>query len=126
MRWRAVLYGAAAFLAAHAVERVQWASWFADRSMVPWFTNSGRAVLMTMVFMAAAEIVGGSPARTRRELMFGAANVAGGGIVAMIAALIATGMGTLGPIVIVVGAVLVIAGAFAATPIVVVLSRDRR
>src|SRR4051812_29168917 len=90
MRWRAVLCGAAAFLAAHTVERVEWASWFADHSMVAWFTNSGRAVLMTMAFMAVAEVVGGGPAKSRTELIAGAANVAGGGIVAMIAALIAT------------------------------------
>ncbi len=94
--------------------------------MVPWFTNSGRAVLVTMLFMFVAETVGGYPARNRRELIVGATNVAGGGIVAMIAALIATGIGTLGPIVIIVGGVLVIAGAFAGTPIVAMLSRNRR
>jgi hypothetical protein len=126
MRWRAVLYGAAAFLLAHAAERALWNEWFADRSLVPWFTNSGRAVLVTMVAMLLAELLGGYPARNRRELFTGAANVAGGGVTAMIAALAGTRTGTLGPIVMIVGAVLVIAGAFAGTPFVAVLSRHKR
>lgn len=123
LRWRAILWGAAAFLVAHYVERALWTSWFVDNtSMIPWFTNSGRAVIVTVVCIFVAEILSGTPQRDRGELMLGAANVSGGGIVTMIVALFATGAGTIAPLVIIIGGALVIAGAFAGTLMVRALS----
>lgn len=113
VRWQSVLMGAAAFLAAHLVERVMWMSWFADSSIVPWFTNSGRAVAVTMSLMAVAGALSALAAHDRSERMHRAASTAGGGTVALIIALTVTGPGTIFPLAIVIGAALIIAGVFA-------------
>lgn len=112
--------GATAFLTAHLTERLLWTSFFGDGavSTVAWFTNSGRAVLFTVTCVAVASLIAGVAARERRDLVVVAANVAGGGIVAMLVALGATGVGTIFPLVIVIGGALVIAGAFAGALIV--------
>ncbi len=115
LRWRAILYGAAAFLIAHTIERFLWARFFSagNAALPAWFLNSGRAVLFTAICLAIAGLVVGAMARDRRELLAGAANVAGGGIVAMIVALFTGGPGTIFPLVIIAGGALVIAGSFA-------------
>jgi hypothetical protein len=47
-RWKDVLLGGAAFLAAHAVEVWAWRTWFAPAGdFAAWFLNSGRAVAFT-------------------------------------------------------------------------------
>ncbi len=123
VRWRSVFAGAAAFLLAHLVERLLWASWFADQSMVAWFTNSGRAVLVTMLFVFAAEAISGTPERDRRQIVCGAAGVSAGAIVTMFVTLMVVGPGTIAPIVIVADSVLLIAAAFAGAVLVMLLSR---
>src|SRR5437763_10617386 len=47
--------GAAAFLAAHALDARHWSDWF-NGEYEPWFLNSGRAVLFTLglLWMASA------------------------------------------------------------------------
>lgn len=90
-----------------------WLQWFADQSMVAWFTNSGRAVLVTVGFMFVAGLLSGLRTRDRRERMLGAANVAGGGILALVVALMLSGAGTIFPLVIIIGAMLIIAGTYA-------------
>ncbi len=126
IRWRSVFSGAAAFLLAHLLERYLWASWFADRSMVAWFTNSGRAVLVTVLFVFAAAAISGTPERDRREVVRGAASVAAGAIVTMMIALMIVGPGTIAPIVIVADSLLIIAAAFAGALMVMLLSRGAR
>jgi hypothetical protein len=121
-----VFSGAAAFLLAHLLERYLWASWFADRSMVAWFTNSGRAVLVTVLFVFAAAAISGTPERDRREVVRGAASVAAGAIVTMMIALMIVGPGTIAPIVIVADSLLIIAAAFAGALMVMLLSRGAR
>jgi len=113
LRWQWVLMGAVAFLAAHVLERMMWLQWFADQSMVAWFTNSGRAVLVTVGFMFVAGFLSNLRTRDRQERMLGAANVAGGGILALVVALVMSGAGTIFPLVIIIGAVLIIAGTYA-------------
>ena len=45
LRWTSLVLGAATFLAAHAVERALWRSWFSTE-WEPFFMNSGRAVAL--------------------------------------------------------------------------------
>jgi hypothetical protein len=127
LRWRAILYGAAAFLVAHTIERFMWASFFSAGDAVhpAWFLNSGRAALFTALSVAVAGVVVGAMARDRRELFAGAANAAGGGIVAMIVALFVSSPGTIFPLVILIGGALVIAGTFAGALVALALSAKR-
>lgn len=111
VRWQGVLSGAVAFLTAHSLEWLKWSAWFADQSLVPWFTNSGYAVLLTMAFMMVAGLVTGSSAPDRRERLPSVVSVSIGGIVAMIAALAITGTGTIGVVVTIVGGALLTLGA---------------
>lgn len=113
VRWQGVLSGAVAFLAAHCLEWLQWTRWFADQSLVAWFTNSGRAVVVTMAFMFVAGLVAGGSTTDRRERMPAVVSVSLGGIVAMIATLLVTGAGSIGPLVVIIGGALLIAGALA-------------
>lgn len=115
LRWQTVLLGAAAFLTAHIIERTMWTAWFADRSLVPWFTNSGGAVLVTVTFMFVAGIAAGRGGRNRDERLHGAIGVAVGGVATMLVALVASDTGRLVPIAFTIGAVLIIAGVFAGT-----------
>jgi hypothetical protein len=118
LRWRPVLAGAAAFLAAHVVEQFLWTAWFGGAGIKAWFLNSGRAVVATMLCVCVAEVISGYPERDRRELMRGAAGVAGGGIVAMVVTLAVNGPGTIWPLVLIIGGALVIAAAFAGAVVV--------
>lgn len=115
LRWRAVLYGAAAFLIAHTIERIWWTSFFASGGAAhsAWFLNSGRAVLFTAISVAVAGLVVGRMVSDRRDLIAGAASAAGGAIAAMIVVLFTIGPGTIFPLVIIIGGALVIAGTFA-------------
>lgn len=127
LRWQAILYGAAAFLVAHTIERMMWVSFFAagDTAHPAWFLNSGRAALVTAISLAVAGLVVGRSLSDRRELIPCAANVAGGGIVAMIVTLLVMGPGTIFPLVIIIGGALVIAGAFAGALVASALSAKR-
>jgi hypothetical protein len=49
----AFVVGVLAFLTAHALEVMQWASWFGGEHE-PWFLNSGRAVLVTLAWVGCA------------------------------------------------------------------------
>ena len=118
LRWRAILLGAAAFLSAHAIERAMWTRWFADeQAWTPWFTNSGRAVLLTMACVAVAGVVAGVLSRSRRALVPSGANVSGGGILALIFALFVSDAGTIAPVVAIIGGAVVIAAAYAGTAV---------
>ena len=108
LRWRGVVLGAAAFLAAHAVLVAKWAAWFGGQ-WEPWFLNdSGRAVALTAAILFAAALAASLLwALDRGDAIVHGVNVAAGAAAAMIGVLVAIGPGTIFPIVIV--AVMVIA-----------------
>ena len=110
-RWISFGLGAAAFLAAHAVERARWRSWF-SAEWEPFFMNSGRAVAFTAVCVLIAGLIAGLLARDRRDALIHAGNVAAGAAAAMIVTLFATGPGTLFPIAIVLGIAILAAGSY--------------
>ncbi|MEI6245121.1 MAG: hypothetical protein WCQ64_08740 [Acidobacteriota bacterium] len=125
-RWRALLSGAAAFLLAHIIERARWTTWFTDaQSLVPWFTNSGRAVGFTVACVFVAALLSGRRERDRDEWMWHAAYVSGGSVAALVVALIASDAGTIAPLVVIVGGALVTAGAYAGSFVVRALSVRR-
>jgi|SRR5579871_5956048 len=100
--WLDVGLGAAAFAAAHLVERTFWAAAFEPAAVhPPWFLNSARAVAFAAAWFFAIGII---VARARRaDGLAGAAAAAAGAIAAMVAILVAIGPGTIFPIAIAVG-----------------------
>ncbi len=104
--WREGAAGAAAFAAAHLVERWRWTEWFGGAGEhAPWFLNSGRAVAFTA---AALFIVGAIGARSLGGAgRAGGIAMAAGAVTSMIVVLTIVGPGTLFPIVIGVGAAIV-------------------
>ena len=121
LRWRSVVLGAAAFLAAHAVLVAKWATWFGGR-WEPWFLNdSGRAVAMTAAVLFVAALAAGLLwARDRGDAIVHGVNVAAGAAAAMTGVLVAVGPGTIFPIVIVGGVVIALASTGAASVLVAV------
>lgn len=119
MRWSSLVLGAAAFLAAHAVEVVMWTAWFSPQ-FKPFFTNSGRSIAFTAACALIAGLVAGTRAKDQRDVLIHAGNVAAGAAIAMTAALFWVGPGNLFPIVIALGsailAVCSFLGALAALP----------
>jgi hypothetical protein len=108
-----MLYGAAAFLLAHAVEWQFWDAYFGRPGRDAWFLNTGQATGWTVICVAVAALIGGLGTSDRRELITAAANVAAGATVAMAATLFTIGPGTIFPLVIVIGGALLTAAAFA-------------
>ena len=83
LRWTSLVLGAATFLAAHAVERAMWTSWF-SAEWKPFFMNSGRAVAFTAACVLIAGLVAALLARDRRDALIHAGNVAAGAAAVMI------------------------------------------
>ena len=111
LRWTGLVLGAAAFLAAHAVERALWRSWF-SAEWEPFFMNSGRAVLFTAACVLIAGLLAALLARDRGDALIHAGNVAAGAAAVMIATLFSAGPGTLFPIAIVIGIVILAIGSY--------------
>jgi hypothetical protein len=116
LRWRSVVLGAAAFLAAHAVLVAKWAAWFGGQ-WEPWFLNdSGPAVVLTAAILFVAALAASLLwARDRGDAIVQGVNVAAGSAAAMMGVLAAIGPGTIFPIAIVVGIVIALASTFAAS-----------
>jgi uncharacterized membrane protein len=129
IRWKSVLLGAIAFLAAHVVESAAWTTWF-HGEYAPWFLNSGRAVAFTAGSLLIIGLVAGINTSAWRDSMITAGNFLAGAVAAMIVVLFAVGPGTLFPIAIVIGvAVLGVssaAGVFAGSALRSGLSRSSR
>lgn len=119
LRWRSVVLGAAAFLAAHAVLVAKWAAWFGGR-WEPWFLNdSGPAVVLTAAILFVAALAAGLLwARDRGDAIVHGVNVAAGAAAAMMGVLAAVGPGTIFPIALVVGTVIALASTVAAAVLV--------
>src|SRR5215212_10783906 len=111
LRWTSVLLGAATFLAAHAVERAWWRSWF-SAEWEPFFLNSGRAVAFTAACVLIAGLLAALLARDRRDALIHAGNVTAGAVAVMIVTLFSAGPGTLFPIAIVLGTVILAVGSY--------------
>ena len=111
LRWTSLVLGAAAFLAAHAVERALWRSWFSSE-WEPFFMNSGRAVLFTAACVLIAGLLAALLARDRGDALIHAGNVTAGAAAVMIMTLFSTGPGTLFPIAIVLGLVVLAVGSY--------------
>ena len=109
LRWTSLALGAATFLAAHAVERAFWRSWF-SAEWEPFFMNSGRAVALTAACILIAGLLAALLARDRRDALVHAGNVTAGAAAVMIFTLFAAGPGTLFPIAIVLGIVILAVG----------------
>jgi hypothetical protein len=111
--WLPVGAGFFAFIAAHLVEAAAWRPWFRG-DHVPWFLNSGRAVLFTAAVLFVVGVVAG--ARGERPLAQGS-KVGAGGVAAMIVVFLTRDAGTIFPIVLAIGTSIVgavsIAGAVA-------------
>ena len=77
LRWRSVVFGAAAFLAAHAVLVAKWATWFGGQ-WEPWFLNdSGPAVVLTAAILFVAALAASLLwARDRGDAIVHGVNVA--------------------------------------------------
>jgi hypothetical protein len=107
IRWIGFAVGFLTFLAAHAIEVMQWARWFGG-AHEPWFLNSGPAVLFTLGCVCAASgivaLLNASPRKVR------GITIAGGSFVAMTTMLflMKEGPGTIFPIVMVAGGVLIL------------------
>jgi hypothetical protein len=115
MRWTSLVLGAATFLAAHAIERAAWQSWFGPANS-PWFLNSGRAVAFTTACILVAGVLAGVFSRDRDDALVHGGNVAAGAVVAMAVVLfLGPGPGTIFPIVLVIGTVIVAMSSFAGT-----------
>jgi hypothetical protein len=119
LRWRSVVFGAAAFLAAHAVLVAKWAAWFGGQ-WEPWFLNdSGRAVAVTAAILFVAALAASLLwARDRGDAIVHGVNVAAGAAAAMIGVLAAIGPGTIFPIVLVGGIIIALASTVAASVLV--------
>jgi hypothetical protein len=106
MTWlKNLVLGAAAFLAAHAVEVYRWRDWFdATGGQPPWFLNSGTAIVLTAAAVALAAAGGAmlwaSSGREAGQQSFG---VAGGAALAMATTLVVIGPGNIFPIVLIIG-----------------------
>ena len=111
LRWTSLALGAATFLAAHAVERAFWRSWF-SAEWEPFFMNSGRAVALTAACILIAGLLAALLARDRRDALIHAGNVTAGSAAVMILTLFSTGPGTLFPIAIVIGIAILAAGSY--------------
>jgi len=104
-RWTSVLVGGAAFTVGHLVQALAWQTWF-HGTYDPWFLNSGRAVVFTVVLLVVAGAI--VSAADRRESIVRGANAAAGALAAMIVILAVVGPGTLFPIAIAFGAVIAV------------------
>jgi hypothetical protein len=93
-----VLFGLAAFAAAHAIEGAMWAQWFGG-AHAPWFLNSGPAVGFTIAWMFVLSLIGGLLGLAGSMMLVGA-------LLAMATLLIWTGQDTLFPIAMTIGGVL--------------------
>jgi hypothetical protein len=105
--------GAAAFTAAHAIERVAWNA-FNPRFPTPWFLNAGRATALTAaaIFVAALLVA----MLVRSEPLTGIAHgisTAVGAMIAMFVVLMFIGPGNLWPIVLMIGSSIVVVSAAA-------------
>jgi hypothetical protein len=129
IRWKSVLLGAIAFLAAHLIESAAWTTWF-HGEYAPWFLNSGRAVAFTAGLLLIIGLAAGINTVAWRDSMITAGNVLAGAVAAMIVVLFAVGPGTLFPIAIVIGAAVLgvssAAGVFAGAALRSGLSRSSR
>ena len=119
IRWKGLLLGAAAFLAAHLVVRARWTDWFGGRHE-PWFLNSGTAVAFTAACLFVAGIAAtvafarGDP----DDRMVYAVNVAAGAVLAMASVLLIVGPGTIFPIALAIGAAIALFSAAAGAVVV--------
>jgi hypothetical protein len=107
MTWlKNLTLGAAAFLAAHAVEVSRWRQWFdPSGAHQPWFLNTGSAAAFTAASVAIAGAVGASlwamtPQKARQQSLA----LAAGAALALAITLWAIGPGSIFPVVIVAGA----------------------
>ncbi|HEY7289528.1 MAG TPA: hypothetical protein VH583_06790 [Vicinamibacterales bacterium] len=91
--------GLAAFFAVHAVEAAMWSAWFGGLH-VPWFLNSGRAIVFAASCLFGIAAVAGA-------VSLPALATAAGAITAMVLILIRIGGSTIFPIVIVGGGLVV-------------------
>ncbi|MBZ5559624.1 MAG: hypothetical protein LAO77_20340 [Acidobacteriia bacterium] len=118
-RWKDVVFGALAFVGAHAVEAAAWRSWFAPGGdYAAWFLNSGRAVAFTAVCLFVVSLLGSAlGAADQRDSLVRGAYFSGGAVASMTVVLIVVGPGTIWPIVLVGGAAIIsacaVAGAYA-------------
>jgi hypothetical protein len=112
-RWKEVVLGAAAFLAAHTVEVWAWRTWFAPAGhFAAWFLNSGRAVAFTGVCLFVVSAINSAfRSADQGESLIRGACFSGGAAAAMTVVLFVTGPGTIWPIVLVSGAAIVAASA---------------
>ena len=115
LRWTSLVSGAGAFLAAHAVERAAWLSWFGP-AYSPWFLNSGRAVAFTAGCVLVAGLLASALARDRDDALVHGGNVAAGAAVAMgFVLFLGPGPGTISPVVLLIGTVIVAVSGVAGT-----------
>jgi hypothetical protein len=125
--WKALMLGAATFVACHAIEVARWQTWFDGGEQAPWFLNDGnRAVLFTMGGLFVATLIGGVRwTRRQGDALVHAANVAAGAAIAMTALLVTgpEGPGNLFPIAIAIGAFALLLSSFAAAAIVAAMRR---
>lgn len=104
--------GVAAFLAAHFLEVAAWSA-FGAPAHEPWFLNSGRAVLVTVVLLFLTSAAIGW--RTRQPWPGPASRVTAGAGVAALGVAFVTGPGTLFPIVVVAALAVIAIAVFAGT-----------
>ena len=107
MTWlKNLVLGAAAFLAAHAVEVFRWRQWFdSSGAHQPWFLNAGSAAAFTAASVAIAGAAGAALwARTPQKARQQSLALAAGAALAMAITLWSIGPGTIFPLVIVAGA----------------------
>jgi hypothetical protein len=111
LRSTSLALGAAAFLAAHAVEMALWTSWFSTQ-WEPFFMNSGRAVAFTAACVLIAGLLAALFASDRRDALIHAGNVTAGAAAVMVFTVFWTGPGTLFPIAIVLGIAILAVGSY--------------
>jgi len=109
-RWKEVVLGGAAFLAAHAVQVWAWRAWFAPAGdFAAWFLNSGRAAAFTAACLFVVSAISSAfGSADRRDSLVRGAYFSGGAVAVMTVVLFITGPGTIWPIVLVAGAAIVI------------------
>lgn len=114
VRWRAAVYGAVAFLAAHVIIQMQWPILAGAHVGEPaWFANSSGSLIVAVLAMVAAGFGAARGIRDGNERTLAAVNVSVGGVTAMIAAMLVVGGGTIAPLAALLSGAMLVAGTFA-------------
>jgi hypothetical protein len=102
VKWKGVLYGAATFLATHAVIVAKWERWFGGTHQ-PWFLNDGGAVAFTVTCVFVASASASAMRADPDDARVDGVNIAVGASVAMTVVVVVIGPGPLLPMVIALG-----------------------